>query len=90
VQGIVGVEVLTVTRRLPEGEGPVFGCGTGCMLTVDEAGLAGESPYLLGLILEHYLARHVSTHTFVETSMRSIQRGPVAQWPPRMGTRSAA
>ncbi|WP_128595757.1 hypothetical protein [Paraburkholderia kirstenboschensis] len=25
-----------------------------------------------------------------ETSMRSTQRGPVAQWPPRMGTRSAA
>ncbi len=48
VQGIVGVEMLTVTRRLPDADGPVFGCGTGCTLTVDEAGLAGESPYLLG------------------------------------------
>ncbi|WP_051377387.1 type VI secretion system baseplate subunit TssF [Paraburkholderia dilworthii] len=90
VQGIVGVEMLTVTRRLPGAEELVFGCGTGCTLTVDEAGLAGESPYLLGLILDHYLVRHVSMHAFVETSMRSVQRGPVAQWPPRMGTRSAA
>lgn len=82
--------MLTVTRRLPGAGELAFGCGTGCTLTVDEAGLAGESPYLLGLILEHYLARHVSMHTFVETGLRSKQRGLVAQWPPRMGTRSAA
>ena len=90
VQSLVDIDTLTVTRRLSGGGELVFGCGTGCTLTVDEAGLAGESPYLLGLILEHYLARHVSMHTFVETGLRSKQRGLVAQWPPRMGTRSAA
>ncbi|WOD17285.1 type VI secretion system baseplate subunit TssF [Paraburkholderia kirstenboschensis] len=90
VQAITGVEMQTVTRRLPGAGDLIFGCGTGCTITVDEGTLAGESPYLLGLIVEHYLARHVSMHTFVQTSMRSVQRGPVAQWPPRMGTRSAA
>ncbi|REG49306.1 type VI secretion system ImpH/TssG family protein/type VI secretion system VasI/ImpG family protein [Paraburkholderia sp. BL6669N2] len=90
VQAITGVQMQTVTRRLPGAGDLVFGCGTGCTLTVDEGALAGESPYLLGVILEHYLARHVPTHTFVQTSMRSVQRGPVALWPPRMGTRSAA
>ncbi|WMY10063.1 type VI secretion system baseplate subunit TssF [Paraburkholderia phenoliruptrix] len=90
VRSIVGVEMQTVTRRLP-GEGELmFGCGTACTLTVDEIALAGESPYLLGLVLEHYLARHVSMHTFVQTSLRSMQRGLIAQWPPCMGTRSAA
>ena len=90
VQAIAGVEMQTVTRRLPGTGDLIFGCGTGCTITVDESTLGGESPFLLGVILEHYLTRHVSMHTFVQTSMRSVQRGFVAQWPPRMGTRSAA
>jgi type VI secretion system protein ImpG len=65
----------------------VFGRGIACTLTVDESGLGGVSPYLFGLILEHYLARHVSGHSFTQTELHSVQRGRVAGWPVRMGTR---
>ncbi|VXC32335.1 hypothetical protein BURKHO8Y_210249 [Burkholderia sp. 8Y] len=48
------------------------------------------SPYLFGLILDHYLARQVSSHSFTQTELRSVQRGVIARWPVRMGTRGVA
>ena len=37
--------------------------------------------------MEHYLARHVAINVFTETTLHSMQRGEVARWPVRMGTR---
>jgi type VI secretion system protein ImpG len=90
VESLVGVKTRPVTRKLP-GDGPlVFGRGIECSLTVDENGFSGTSPYLFGVVLEHYLARHVSINSFTQTEMHSMQRGRVARWPVRMGARGAA
>lgn len=90
IQSLVGVKTKPVTRRLPGGGPLVFGRGIECSLTVDESGFSGTSPYLFGLVLEHYLARHVSINSFTQTELHSMQRGRVARWPVRMGTRGAA
>jgi type VI secretion system protein ImpG len=58
-----------------------------CAFTVDEDGFDGISPYALGLVLEHYLARHASSHSFTRTRLNVRQRGRIAEWPPRPGTR---
>ncbi len=90
VEALIGVKTRPVSRMLP-GNGPlVFGRGIECSLTVDESGFSGTSPYLLGMILEHYLARHVSINAFTQTELHSMQRGRVARWPVRMGARGAA
>jgi len=87
IESLIGSRIKPVTRRLP-GAGPlVYGRGVECELTVDEDGFSGGSPYLFGLVLEHYLARHVSINVFTETALMSMQRGEVARWPVRMGTR---
>ncbi|WP_322047523.1 type VI secretion system baseplate subunit TssF [Paraburkholderia sp. J67] len=90
VEALIGVKTQPVNEMLP-GNGPlVFGRGIECALTVDETGFSGVSPFLLGLILEHYLARHVSMNSFTRTELHSMQRGLVARWPVRMGTRGVA
>ncbi|GJH36642.1 type VI secretion system baseplate subunit TssF [Paraburkholderia hospita] len=90
VEALLGVKTRPV-NEMPPGNGPlVFGRGIECVLTVDETGFSGGSPYLLGLILEHYLARHVSMNSFTQTELHSMQRGLVARWPVRMGTRGVA
>lgn len=90
VEALIGVKTHPVNRMLP-GNGPlVFGRGVECVLTIDETGFSGVSPYLLGLILEHYMARHVSINSFTQTELHSMQRGMVARWPMRMGTRGVA
>ncbi|WP_106852790.1 type VI secretion system baseplate subunit TssF [Caballeronia novacaledonica] len=62
----------------------------GCTVTVDEDGFDGISPYALGLVLEHYLARHASSHSFTKTRLQVKQRGCIAEWAPRPGTRGIA
>ena len=90
VESLVGVKTEPVTRKLP-GSGPlVFGRGIECRLTIDETGFSGTSPYLFGLILERYLARHVSINSFAQTELVSMQRGRVMRWPVRIGTRGVA
>ncbi|MPV66604.1 type VI secretion system baseplate subunit TssF [Burkholderia sp. BE17] len=87
VESLVGVKTRPVTRKLP-GTGPMtFGRGIECALTVDETGFSGVSPYLFGTILEHWLARHVSINSFTHTELHSMQRGRIARWPVRTGTR---
>jgi type VI secretion system protein ImpG len=87
IESLVGSHIEPVTRRLP-GAGPlVYGRGVRCTLRVDEEGFSGISPYLFGLVLEHYLARHVSINVFTQTVLESMQRGTVANWPVRMGGR---
>jgi type VI secretion system protein ImpG len=87
IASLIGSQIKPVTRRLP-GSGPlVYGRGVECTLTVDEDGFSGVSPYLLGLVLEHYLSRHVSINTFTQTRLHAMQRGEVASWPVRMGNR---
>jgi type VI secretion system protein ImpG len=87
IESLVGSRIEPVTRRLP-GAGPlIYGRGVMCTLSVDEEGFSGTSPYLFGLVLEHYLARHVSINVFTQTVLESMQRGTVARWPVRMGGR---
>lgn len=90
IESLVGSRIEPVTRRLP-GAGPlIYGRGVRCILSVDEQGFSGTSPYLFGLVLEHYLARHVSINVFTQTVLESMQRGTVARWPVRMGGRGVA
>ena len=87
IDSLVGSRLVPVTQRLP-GAGPlIYGRGVQCVLSVDEEGFSGGSPYLFGLVLAHYLARHVSINVFTQTTLESIQRGTVARWPARMGGR---
>lgn len=87
IQALIGAQTTPVTRRLP-GSGPlVYGRGVHCQLTVDETGFSGTSPYLFGLVLEQYLARHTAINMFTQCELKSMQRGSVAQWPVRMGSR---
>lgn len=87
ISALIGSHIEPVTQRLP-GNGPlVYGRGVQCTLTVDEDGFSGISPYLFGLVLEQYLARHVAINMFTQTRLESMQRGLIAHWPVRMGKR---
>ncbi len=87
ILALIGSQIKPTIQRLP-GSGPlIYGRGVECTLTVDEDGFSGMSPYLFGLILEQYLAKHVSINTFTQTKLISMQRGDIMTWPVRMGTR---
>ncbi|CAN7587867.1 type VI secretion system baseplate subunit TssF [Trinickia sp. LjRoot230] len=87
IDGLRRIAFTPVFRRLPA-KGPVmFGRGVHVEMKVDDPAFAGDSPYLLGAVLEQFFARHVSINSFTECSLRSVQRGMLAQWPSRVGRR---
>ena len=90
IDAVLGVELKPITKRLPQ-KGPiVFGRGVSVDVTVDESLFAGASPFLFGTVIENFFARHVAINTFTETSLRSLQRGEIARWEPRIGKRPTA
>ncbi|BCQ26031.1 type VI secretion system baseplate subunit TssF [Caballeronia sp. NK8] len=90
IDAITLLSVDAITRKLPGNGDIVFGRGHAIRLVVDEGGFDGQSPYLFGLILDRYLARHVSMHSFVQVDLHTVQRGLIASFPVRKGTRGVA
>jgi type VI secretion system protein ImpG len=87
IEGVRSVSVKPVVRRLPH-PGPIsFGRGLQVSLTVDELAFEGGNAYLLGAVLDRYLARHVSINSFVETILQSGSRGEIGKWLPHWGAR---
>ncbi|WP_202302752.1 type VI secretion system baseplate subunit TssF [Dryocola clanedunensis] len=90
IDGLVGCKSEPVIRRLPGNGLLVYGRGIRCYLTVDEENFSGNSPYLFGLIMENYIARHAAINVFTEMELHSIQRGLVGKWQARPGRRGVA
>jgi len=90
IEGIRSVASRSVTRRLPF-DGPAsFARGLEITLDFDEAAFEGSSAFLLGAVLERFLARLVAINSFTQTVLRSPQRGEIMRWPTRIGQRSIA
>ena len=83
IDGVRSVGVRPVVRRHPV-PGPIaFGRGLEIRVTVDDLSFEGGSAVLLGSVLHHYFARHVSMNSFAQTVLASMTRGDVMTWAPR-------
>ncbi len=87
IEALQNVSTRAVVRRHPVAGPIAFGRGIEVTLTVDELGYAGGSAFLFGAAMHHYLSRHASLNSFVETVLVSLTRGEVMRWKPSRGTR---
>jgi len=88
VEGVRGISAKGIMRRVPT-PGPIaFARGLEVTLNLEEQNFEGTGIFVLGAVLEQFLAKYVSINSFTETVVASIERGPVMRWPLRMGTRS--
>ena len=87
VEGVHGLEVRSVVRRLPF-KGPLtFGTGVEIVLELDELAFQGTSAFLFASVLERFFARHAAINSFTQLTLKTAQRGTVMRWPPRIGMR---
>lgn len=85
--GVRSISARPVTRRLPI-PGPIaFGRGLEITLKLDETAFEGAGAFLLGAVLERFMARYVSINTFTQTLVRTEGRGEIMRWPIRSGLR---
>ena len=87
IDGVRSVTLQPVVRRLPM-PGPItFGRGVEVRIEIDDLSFEGASAFLLGCVLERFVARHVSLNGFTQLRLHSASRGEILSGRPRCGAR---
>jgi len=87
INGIKSVAGKPITRKVPT-PGPIaFARGLEVTVTFDEIAFEGTGVFLLGCVLEQFFGKYVSINSFTETVVKTLQRGVIKRWPPRIGQR---
>jgi type VI secretion system protein ImpG len=87
IQGILAVESRPINRRIRQRNGAGVVRGLEIAVTLDEKHFEGSGIFLLGAILDRFLAEYVGLNTVVETVIRSTERGEIMRWPAQLGRR---
>jgi type VI secretion system protein ImpG len=89
IDGVKSVETESVVRRAPL-PGPIaFVRGLKETVTLDEAAFEGTGAFILGAVLDQFFSKYVSINSFTETVIKTMERGEIMRWPPRIGLRKA-
>jgi type VI secretion system protein ImpG len=89
IDALLSVSAAPGTARLPNARLGAFCRGLDVRLTFDAAAWQASGLYLLGSVLERFLALHGSVNGFVRTTaMLQGEADAVARWPARAGTRT--
>ncbi|HXD00772.1 MAG TPA: type VI secretion system baseplate subunit TssF [Verrucomicrobiae bacterium] len=87
IEGVLSVQSRPVLRRVT-GPGPItFARGLEITVNFDETALEGIGVFIMGAVVEQFLAKYVALNSFTETVIRTQQRGEIMRWPTRMGKR---
>ena len=84
IAGLVGLEAQRAVRRVGSDAWRGFCRGLAITLEVDDDHFVGASPWLLGAVLNRFLALHAAANSFTELTVTSRQRGRIT-WPPQSG-----
>ena len=55
--------------------------------SLDDKAFEGSGAFLLGAVLDRFFAEYVAINHFTQTVIRTVERGEIMRWPPRIGLR---
>ncbi len=87
IRGIRHVDSRPIVRRIRQRSGVGVGRGVEITVTINEKAFEGTGIYLLGAVLDRFFAEYSGFNHFTQTVIRSVDRGEIMRWPPRMGMR---
>jgi type VI secretion system protein ImpG len=87
IRAIRNVDSRPIVRRLRQRSGIGAARGIEISVTIDEKAFEGAGIFLLGAVLDRFFADYSGFNHFTQTVVRSVERGEVMRWPPRVGTR---
>ena len=88
IHGVRSVDSRPIVRRIRQKTGIGVARGIEITVTIDEKAFEGSGVFLLGAVLDRFFAEYSAFNHFTQTVIRSVERGEVMRWPPRMGTRN--
>lgn len=87
IRGVRSVDSRPIVRRIRQRSGIGAARGIEITVTIDEKVFEGTGAFLLGAALDRYFAEYSGFNHFTQTVIRSVERGEIMRWPPRIGTR---
>jgi type VI secretion system protein ImpG len=87
IRGIRHVDSRPIVRRIRQRSGVGVARGIEITVTIDEKAFEGTGAFLLGAVLDRFFAEYSGFNHFTQTVIRSVDRGEIMRWPPRMGLR---
>ena len=87
IRGVRSLVVRPIVRRLRQPEGAAAARGLEIALTMEEKAFEGSGVFLLGAVLDRFFAEYVAINHFTQTVVRTVERGEIMRWPPRIGLR---
>lgn len=85
LQGLKSVTSRPVVRTVRRAGGYHAARGTEVTLRFDERAFEGSGVFLIGAVLDRFMAEYASVNSFTQVVIQSDQRGIVKTWPPRTG-----
>ncbi|TYC50447.1 type VI secretion system baseplate subunit TssF [Rhodobacterales bacterium] len=86
-QSVRGVSTRPVVRRLQQKAGTGVARGLEVTITLDDKAFEGASAFLMGAILDRFLAEYASINHFTQCVIATTERGTIMKWPPRIGAK---
>jgi type VI secretion system protein ImpG len=87
IRGVRSLTTRPTVRRLRQASGAAAARGLEITLTLEGRAFEGSGAFLLGAVLDRFFAEYVAINHFTQTIIRTVERGEMMRWPPRLGLR---
>lgn len=87
IRAVRTVDSRPIVRRIHQRSGVGAARGIEITVTIDEKAFEGAGIFLLGAVLDRFFTEYSGFNHFTQTVIRSVERGEVMRWPPRIGIR---
>ncbi|HUG60447.1 MAG TPA: type VI secretion system baseplate subunit TssF [Methylomirabilota bacterium] len=85
IRGIRQVDAKPTVRRLRQAQGVGVARGLEVRVLLDERAFEGSGVFLMGAVLDRFLAEYVTINSFTQTVVLGTERGEIMRWPARAG-----
>jgi type VI secretion system protein ImpG len=87
IRGVRSLTTRPTVRRLRQASGAAAARGLEITLVLEGRAFEGSGAFLLGAILDRFFAEYIAINHFTQTIIRTVERGEMMRWPPRLGLR---
>ncbi len=87
IQGIRSLKPKPVIRRIRTAQGAAAARGLELTVLLDDKAFEGSGAFLMGAALDRFFVEYVAINHFTQTVIRTVERGEIMRWPPRLGVR---